>query len=162
MTSKVNASSQALLFVKSSSWTLAGYSQRVPREELSELYLAAAFGLYKAVGSLMDNHTINARDSIGKIRLSCSIDNEHVDVVELLLENGVERDTMLWCDYFSKNVLGLTQRISKVIRCYRTPLIKKTRPDITASGEGHLLMDGSKMVLVDHLFWMVKRGLNEI
>jgi hypothetical protein len=90
MTSKVNASSQALLAVKSSScYRALAYSQLMPME-LSGLHLAASFGLYEAVRSLVDSHAIEARDSFGKTPLSYAIDHGHVDVVELLLENNAE------------------------------------------------------------------------
>ncbi|KAK0703024.1 hypothetical protein B0T26DRAFT_744167 [Lasiosphaeria miniovina] len=90
-TSKVEASSQALMAIKLS-WT-STYSQDVPRR-MSGFHLAAYFGVQDAVYGLLQHwNSIDEKDSYGQTPLSWAAENGHEAVVQQLLAKGAIVET---------------------------------------------------------------------
>jgi hypothetical protein len=95
--SKVEASVQALMSVKSSSrqyisqkapFSRQNYSQKAPKQ-ITGLHLAAYFGINDAVNTLLTNGTSpDFRDSDGKTPLLWAAEYGHEIVAKLLLEAG--------------------------------------------------------------------------
>ena len=95
-TSKVEASSQALMAVKRS-WTSTN-SQGVPKR-MTGLHLAAYFGVQDAVYGLLQHwNSIDEKDSYSRTPLSWAAENGHEAVVQQLLAKGADIETK---DYYS-------------------------------------------------------------
>jgi hypothetical protein len=89
---KVEASSQALIAAKVSSWHL-NYSQTVPRQ-ITSLHLAAYFGIQKAAESLLEHvYILDLRDSYSQTPLSWAAEMGHEAVVKLLLDNSADLES---------------------------------------------------------------------
>ena len=86
--SKVNAYNQGLLTEQRWSHD-SGYSQRVP-EQMTELHLAAIFGLLKIIIILLDNQDPNQSNKNGQTTLSYAAEHGHEAVVRLLLDKGAD------------------------------------------------------------------------